>query len=445
METFDGLLTHLRSLEKTDAETWAARNLRVIAELAQGDRILVLGALEERGVNGVIMEQVRAALRPQRTPAQTYGAPPPEPPEEANENELLSNWVFYNPTDALSDTSKIEFLVEGMLTKQSLSIVFGAEGSLKSMLLNDLALCVATGRRWLEPFPGRMASSPPMATVQTPVLWLDFDNGRRRMNKRMAAFLRAYNAPEDTPIHYVSVPRVSLDMSTPRHPQELAQVIERYQAGLVIVDNLLLTAGGVDENSAAMAHVMNGFRWLAESTGAAMQLIHHQRKASTSGADGLIRKGERLRGHSSIAAACDLILHVDRKEGENNILLTPTKVRDYLTFTSAAAMFTFEHFEDSEEMRMARMVGWVADDKMQSELAAIMTMILAVVTDKPGISQRLLTEEVRDRFAAAGDPAPGVNRVRGLIKQMADEGKLDAVAGEEAENRKKVSYYRGER
>lgn len=66
METFDGLLTHLRSLEKTDAETWAARNLRVIAELAQGDRILVLGALEERGVNGTIMQEIKAACKPQR-------------------------------------------------------------------------------------------------------------------------------------------------------------------------------------------------------------------------------------------------------------------------------------------------------------------------------------------------------------------------------------------
>lgn len=361
-----------------------------------------------------------------------------------NDNQLLNEWTFYGPDDALADTSKLEFLIDGTLPKQSVSITFGAEGSLKSMLLMDMAVCVASGQKWLQPMPGRMAAVPPLETKQTPVLWLDFDNGRRRMNKRLAAFLRAYDTP-DIPFHYVAVPRPSLDMSTPRHPQELARVIHRRGAGLVVLDNLLLVSGGTDENSGQMAKIMEGFRWIAEDTGAAIKLIHHQRKASTTGGDSGIRKGERLRGHSSIAAACDLILHVDRKEGENNVLITPTKIRDYLTFNAASAMFAYEHFEDSAEMRTARMFGWEADDKLKSELAVTVTMILAVVTDKPGISQRLLVEEVRDRFAAAGDTAPGVNRVRGLIKQLADDGRLDAVAGEEAENRKKVSYYRGNR
>ena len=95
------------------------------------------------------------------------------------------------------------------------------------------------------------------------------------------------------------------------------------KAGLVNCDNLGLITGDVEENSAQMAQVMGFLRILTEVTGAAVILIHHQRK----GGAGSSRPGDALRGHSSIEASLDLALHVAREPGSQEIVIQSTKTR----------------------------------------------------------------------------------------------------------------------
>lgn len=355
-------------------------------------------------------------------------------------NPFISNWDFYGPADALADTAPIEFLIPGFLPRQSLGITFGAEGSLKSMFLLDMCLCMALGIPWLEPLANIDALNEAFPTKPARVLWLDFDNGRRRMNKRLAAFLRAYHAPLDTPIAYVTVPIQRLDMSKRDHALSLVEVVERKRADFLVIDNLLLVASGAEENSSEMAEVMNGFRTLNEHTGVTTQIIHHQRKSNSS-TDG-VRRGETLRGHSSIAAACDVITHVDRKEGSDAITVTPTKKRDYVRFEALSAMFTYEHFADTNEMEQARFWGYSANSGMDRESTTIMAMILDIVTVKPEINQQGIVAEVRARTAAQKGKPVGRDRIIGLIKRLVDDGKLEERKGEKSANRSEAKYRR---
>lgn len=355
-------------------------------------------------------------------------------------NPFLSDWSFYGPEDALADTAPIEFLIPGFLPRQSLGITFGAEGSLKSMLLMDMCLCMAMGVPWLEPMPDVVALNESFTTKPARILWLDFDNGRRRMNKRLAAFLRAYKAPADCPFTYVTVPIQRLDMAKKAHALSLIEVVERKQADFLVVDNLLLVSTGTDENSSEMAEVMNGFRVLNEHTGATTQIIHHQRKSSAA-TDG-VRRGETLRGHSSIAAACDVITHVDRKEGSDVVTVTPTKKRDYLRFDALSAMFTYEHFAESNEMEQARFWGYSADSRMDRDTTALSSLILDIVSVNPEINQQGIVADVRARTAAQNGKPAGRDRIIGLVKRLVDDGKLEERKGEKSANRSEARYRR---
>lgn len=245
-------------------------------------------------------------------------------PAEPDETESDPWGAPYTLKDAYSPRSPLVYVVEGVLTAASVNIVFGDSGSLKSMLMADLCAAVVGGQTWLKEISG----SGGLRTKAGPVMWIDFDNGSRRTHERFGAFGRARRIPETAPILYYSMPQPTLEAAKSEHMGQLYRRITENRVQLLIVDNLSLVSGAIDENSRDMAQVIAGFRWLAEYTQVAAVIIHHQNKPS-----GIGRKtGDLLRGHSSIKAGVDVALYVAR-EGEaetvtNDVFVTAPKARD---------------------------------------------------------------------------------------------------------------------
>jgi hypothetical protein len=336
-----------------------------------------------------------------------------------------SGWQIRTAADALQPHPPMEYLVDQLLPAPCLAIVYGGPGSLKSMILADLAVCVAGGIRWLDALDSDQAQNgATFSTVQAPVLWIDFDNGARRTDIRIGAMLRAHQLDAETPMHYVSMPTPHLDASNDAQINALADLVTLKGYRLIIVDNLGLVTGNTEENSAEMANVMGRLRRLSEQTGAAVILIHHQRKSSGGMEANGVRKGETLRGHSSIEASLDLALLVERKEGEDSIAIIPTKVRDFLAHSIIGAHFTYEHAPESRDLWQARFFSTATLNKEETAIAELRAVILDICKQQPGIAQKPLVDEVRDTIAASGNSAPGVNKVRGTIKNMVDDGRL---------------------
>lgn len=338
------------------------------------------------------------------------------------DNPILSGWDIFGLADAYEERAPLREIVQGVLAEASLNVVFGAPGSLKSMLLADMCACVAGGRPWLQWLPDFPAAIEPLRTEPGAVLWIDFDNGRRRTHDRFAAIGRAYGLPATAPINYASMPTPWMDASDRVQMLRLCRLIETRKITAMVVDNLGLVSGNAEENSADMSSVMGNLRWLADTTGCAITMIHHQRKSGSG--DDSIRKGETLRGHSSIEASLDFALHVDRREG-NQVILTPTKTRDAIVFEQAGALFTYEHKPNSTIMHLARFYGYSVDGKADRELAQIKATVMDVVRDTPALNQGDLVNTVRDRMAAMNGKAPGINRVRGAIEQLTEAGKIE--------------------
>lgn len=331
---------------------------------------------------------------------------------------LARTWKLQTLQDAYEPRPPLDYLVQGLLTCPSLNIIYGPPGSLKTMLMLELALCVAAGVPWLGPLPD--SSGQPRTVRQAPALIIDCDNGSRRTADRLEALARARNLPADIPLHWVSMPSPWLDLSDEGNADQLMELITHLGAGFVVVDNLGVVSGDADENSGDMARVMGNSRRVAEATHACTNLIHHQRKSSVMAG----RKGDGLRGHSSIEAALDLALLVEREELSDSITVTATKTRgaDVLPF---GALWTYTHKPGTDDLATARFYGYQLEDTKSDHAIdnAIRSALVGRMHNKTG-----LTEAVKSELSEVG-----VNRIRGRIDYLASTGELTTTAGDRTE------------
>jgi len=341
----------------------------------------------------------------------------PGAPDRTSEQPTgIPAWTVYNLRDAYQERPPTRYIIDGILRIPSLNIVFGAPGDLKSLVLNDACASVVIGQPWLSAESDEVSTG--FATLQSPVLWIDFDNGELLTHERIQAVARAHALPESAPFYYVTMPEPRLDMSDPSQVDPLAEFITQRGIKLVVIDNLGLISGGVDENSPAMVDVMGNLRRLAEKADACIVIIHHQRKGNTSSG----RQGDSLRGHSSIEAALDVALLVQREAGTDRLTLHGTKVRGpgFLPF---GAVFSYEHKPGTKELYKARFSAppdGVATPEQKARKA-----ILEVVRANPNINKTSLQGLLSDRY----DLGMSKTKIGNLAEKMVGEGKLTLARG----------------
>lgn len=318
------------------------------------------------------------------------------------------NWNIRTLKDAYQPRPATEYIVDRFFARGSLNIVYGAPASMKSMLLADLAACVAAGKEWL---PGCMDNGRGIATLGSPVFWLDMDNGTRRTDERIEAVSRAHGLDDNAPLYYVSMPMPPFNVGDLDGLIYLKTLIRSLGAGLVVIDNLGLITGEIEENSAAMAMVMGYLRQIAEGTNTALIVVHHQRKGNGAVTG---RAGDTLRGHSSIEAAIDLALLVMREPAGDSLLIKDTKTRG-VPVPHVGAYFNYTHRSGTNDLEKA----WFSGSVAKRDDGAIREAIISIVEAEGLMAKGRLVSMVRDEL---GSNAPGVNKVRAWIDEMLAKG-----------------------
>jgi len=97
--------------------------------------------------------------------------------------DIPQHWHIRTLTDAYTARPPRRYAIYGLLQTPSLNIVYGPPGCLKTMLMIDAGLDVAAGLPWLPPLPGEPGIG--RVTVQSPVLWIDMDNGAYIVDERV--------------------------------------------------------------------------------------------------------------------------------------------------------------------------------------------------------------------------------------------------------------------
>jgi hypothetical protein len=221
---------------------------------------------------------------------------------------------------ALQPQAPIDWLIGGLISAGSVCLAVGPPGSKKTYALLDAGVCVAAGQPWLE-----------METSPRPVLVVDEESGEKRLSRRIGQVLRGHFADETTKIEFVSL--AQFDLRSFDDAYLLADLVERTQARLVIIDALADIMPGGDENLVKDTHpVMMRLRKIADETNAAIWIIHHANKLGG------------YRGSTAISGAVDLLVMVDSKPNSDIINFEVTKARDIEPFKFTAQA----HFSDGQ-------------------------------------------------------------------------------------------------
>ncbi len=373
-----------------------ADHARIIVRAHRERRLRVLGQRLVEG-NG---HDLDARIREARAELEQVAA------EDNVRPDLWAGQVF-SLADAYRERGPLHYVVSGLFTLPSLSILYGPPGALKSFVLADMLTCVTGGLPWLN-----------RTVIQVPGLWLDFDNGPRRTHERFAALGRGRSLT-DADLFYASMPSPWLNAGDARQIEALIRLVAERNIKLICADNLGLIKGGAgaDENTDAMIPVMGNLRFLAERTGAAVVIVHHQRKGAGAGG----RTGDALRGHGSIEGAVDLALLVEREDHSGIVTIRSSKTRDTEVLPFGAE-FRFEHKPGTVELHTACFVHHEIEDNLSDR--AIEKAIVSVLESSTGINQAELVARVK-----AGGIEAGKNRIGPVANRMAERGRLSVTTG----------------
>jgi hypothetical protein len=342
---------------------------------------------------------------------------------------LARPWQFRTLIQAREPRPPTEYVIDKFLETHSLNIVYGAPGSLKSMIALDMALAVAGGQAWM---PGLFPGGQGAAVKESAVIWIDMDNGQRRTDQRVDAMSKTRGLSNDAPFYYISMPTPSLIAHDIESMGILHDEIYALDARMVVIDNLGLVTGTVEENSAEMAQVMKNFRWIAEKTGAALLLLHHQRKGGAAGG----RAGDALRGHSSIEASLDLALHVVRESQTNQITMRSTKTRG-VDVPNAVADFFYESVPGTNDLSKA---WFTAVEIRKSEYLLKQTIVSYAEGFKHGVPKSKLREMVYDDLGSEFSHT----KIRAEIDHLVEvTGDLTLVEGKQGAKLIKVNGQNG--
>lgn len=179
---------------------------------------------------------------------------------------VLSPGLALRPRKSLTHAD-IQVLVENapgdivaeLIPQGSVNIAVGDSGLGKTPLLIQLALCIASGKPFLN-----------QAVQQGNVLWVDYENGLSGLAsllETLAEHLGLEGVPDSLRI-----------LHQPSSKQEVDQEINGFQPILVIVDALRGFDASAERDNSAAGALITSRQQVAKKFGTAWLLIHHIRK-----------------------------------------------------------------------------------------------------------------------------------------------------------------------
>lgn len=180
----------------------------------------------------------------------------------------------------------LRWRVKGLLPETGIAAIYGPSKSGKSFLSFDLGCAIARGAKW---FGHR--------TVMGPVTYVMLE-GETALRNRAAAWEQQNAEQLPAGFQAMNLPFQIFDL---QQVKELGAILP--QGGVTIIDTLNRAAPGLDENSSQdMGRILAGMKSLQEITGGLVLVVHHPGKDASKG----------LRGHSSLLAALDGAIEVER-------------------------------------------------------------------------------------------------------------------------------------
>ena len=192
-----------------------------------------------------------------------------------------------------------EYLIDGTLLHNGVTVLAGWTGTGKSFIALDWACCIATGKPWQQ-----------RTARQGPVLYVVAE-GVAGVHQRIAAWEHAWQ--RDVEMDVLPIP---VNLLRPVAVLELERLIRERQYALVVLDTLARCLVSGDENSAKdMGVAVDAADRLRRAASSGVLLVHHTGKDR-----------DTVRGSSALESGVDTVYRTKADGG--TISLSRTKAKD---------------------------------------------------------------------------------------------------------------------
>lgn len=193
-------------------------------------------------------------------------------------------------TTELANQEPPEVIVEDLLKQGSLAMLAGAAKTGKTFIAIDIACHVAMGKAWC----GKKVQ-------RTPVLYIALE-GAGGFRDRMAAWYQVYNDGQRIPDEWFTlISGHMVNIMLPETVEQLREVIEAKDIGLVILDTWSRSIPGVNENdNTEQLLAISNMQQVIDDTGVTVLAIHH------------FGRNDQVRGASALEGNFDTVLTVNK-------------------------------------------------------------------------------------------------------------------------------------
>jgi hypothetical protein len=231
--------------------------------------------------------------------------------------------------DEIENLKPPRWLVDGILTQNGLSMLWGRSGALKSFVALDLAMCVASGLPW----HGHEVTGGLVIYVAA--------EGAHGLGRRAVGWRRTRGRDLAKPAFKLIPHPVALTSDDLNAMVEAILNLQQRPV-LIVIDTLARTFGAGDENKQAdMNAYVNAADRLRDETGANVMVIHH------SG----VHEDKRERGSNVLRGAADTVIKVGRKDDNLDIInqAPEGKQKDAEEFQTIKLRTQKVHFDQNDE------------------------------------------------------------------------------------------------
>lgn len=203
-----------------------------------------------------------------------------------------------------------EYLIEGLIYKGEISLLYGPSGSGKSAIIEDMFTRAAAG-----------LAVGSLQAVELDVFWFATENPHEHLRRVANMDAQLSKVSKTCGEHFLTFEQLTLVGDGARNRMaSLADLLRQSDAGrpqVIVIDTLNQAMAGMDENgSAGMSEVISNLKFLLSlCPDIHIMIVHHSGKKKENGP----------RGHSSLFAAMDSCFFLSSLT--NNLQLEVTKDR----------------------------------------------------------------------------------------------------------------------
>lgn len=239
---------------------------------------------------------------------------------ETHHNTVIDNSEVLGFGDFIDNTYPIDWLLEGLLSRNGAGVLTGWPGAGKTSLSLQLAAALALGNdflRWKSTGASKVLylslemAAPPLHLFVSSAKENYTEAELRKLNKRLLL------APFGVPLH----------VDREEGYKRLSSLLEQYQPDVIIIDSLSMITPKDLTDEEAMKGLFDGLAVVRQETETAFIVIHHNRKKGSDAQRNKAAELSDIYGSTYITAKVDFALNLAKMEEKNVVQLATLKNR----------------------------------------------------------------------------------------------------------------------